>query len=306
VTRWSRLDNIFLLLLRAIALSLLIAAFTRPFWREEARHDLGDGERQRVALLVDTSASMRRGAVWTKAKTIAGGVIAATRPADEIAVYCFDGASRALLGFEESRTLDPARRQAVAKARVARLEPSWAATNLAQALIDTVAAIEDAPDATLKIGHMPRRVILISDLQQGSRLDALWDFEWPADVELDLQPIVDDGSNASLHALADAVDSEQPEGRPQRRVRVSNDAGSHAEEFALQWVDDRGEAAGAPIPVYVPPGDSRVVRVPRPARTATNRSLRLTGDTQDFDNTLYFADERHDASRVLYVGDDAA
>ena len=50
-------------------------------------------------------------------------------------------------------------------------------------------------------------------------------------------------------------------------------------------------AIGDPIEVYVPPGESRVVRVPRPAGTASPTSLVLKGDAAAFDNTLYVADE---------------
>ena len=53
-----------------------------------------------------------------------------------------------------------------------------------QGLIDAIGAIEDVADASEKAGRMPRRIVLISDLQQGSRLDALGDIEWPSDVGL--------------------------------------------------------------------------------------------------------------------------
>jgi len=74
------------------------------------------------------------------------------------------------------------------------LEPSWAATNLGQALIDAVAAFEDVADAHEKTGRMPRKVVLISDLQQGCRLDALGNFEWPKDVELELKTVAAGGT----------------------------------------------------------------------------------------------------------------
>ena len=52
-----------------------------------------------------------------------------------------------MLGFDESATLDPARRQAMAQALVERLTPSWGATHLGQALIDAAGAIENVGDA---------------------------------------------------------------------------------------------------------------------------------------------------------------
>ena len=64
LTRKSRLDQILLLLLRAAALALLALAFARPFLREADRLGLGDTVHRKVAILVDTSASMRRGEMW--------------------------------------------------------------------------------------------------------------------------------------------------------------------------------------------------------------------------------------------------
>jgi hypothetical protein len=309
LTRRSRLDHLILLCLRATALCLLALAFTRPFWRQPATVNFGAAQRSRTAVLVDTSASMRRGDLWPKARAQADALIAACQPADEIAVFGFDVALRPVLGFAESATLDPARRRAVARARLDRLAPTWGATHLGQALIDAVAAIEDVADASEKTGRMPRRIVLVSDLQQGSRLDVLGDFEWPSDVELELKTVSDIGSNAGLSRLAESVEAD-PSGADQGqaqglRVRVSNEAGSR-DTFELLWVDAGGSTVGKPIDVYVPPGESRVVRVPRPAPPALGRTLRLTGDAHPFDNTLYLADERREEMTVLYIGSDRA
>src|SRR5436190_16145788 len=59
LTRHSRLDQVFLLLLRLTALALLACAFARPFLRESSLLSIHDLPRRRVAILVDTSASMR-------------------------------------------------------------------------------------------------------------------------------------------------------------------------------------------------------------------------------------------------------
>src|SRR5262249_52920477 len=159
-------------------------------------------------------------------KAQADEVIAGLRPGDQLAVFAFDATSRPLLGFEESATLDPARRQAVARGLIDRLAPTWGSTNLGQALIDTVAAIEDVADASEKAGRMPRRVVLISDLQQGSRVDALGDFEWPSDVELELRTVSDSRPNATVQWLADAPGSGPPEADRSPRVRVTNNPDS--------------------------------------------------------------------------------
>lgn len=306
VTRRSRLDHWLLLLLRAAALALLVFAFARPFLRQPALLGNSEVPRRRIALLIDTSASMRQGDLWPRAKAMASKVIADCRPADQLGLFAFDVAARPLLGFEESATLDSNRRQAVAQGLLKGLSPTWGATNLGQALIDTVTAIEDIADASEKSGRMPRQVILVSDLQQGSKLDSLGDFEWPSDVTLDLKTVTADGSNAGLHALGPMAEAEPAQADKERRVRVSNDAGSRQDKFELIWVDDKGVGTLSPVEVYVPPGESRVVRVPRPAEPLPARSLRLKGDAYEFDNTLYFTDERREEANVLYVGADQA
>ncbi len=172
LTRRSRLDNLLLLFLRRSAAHLARPGVRAPFWRQAANLDFGNVERRRVAVVIDTSASMRRGDLWRQAKQRAEEAIAACRPADELALFAFDGSSRPLLSFHESAALGPGRRQAVAQAQVERLEPTWGGTQLDQALIDAVAAIEDVADTSEKAGRMPRRIVLISDLQQGSQLEA--------------------------------------------------------------------------------------------------------------------------------------
>ena len=310
LTRRSRLDNILLLLLRAAALCLLAFAFARPFLRQAASADSGDVSRRRVAILIDTSASMRRGELWTKAKALASEAIATSRPADQLAVFAFDATSRTLLGFEESASLEPSRRQAIAKVRLEGEGPSWGATNLGQALIDAVSALDDLTDTGEKSGRTPRKIVLISDLQQGSRLDALGDFEWPSDVELDLKTVSDPGANAGVHPLAETLEIETSPNlvkeTASKRVRVSNDVGSGREAFTLSWVDAKGAAILTPVEAYVPPGESRVIRVPLPIGGAPPRTLKLSGDAQGFDNTVYFADELREESTVLYIGKEPA
>ncbi len=307
LTRRSRLDHLLLLLVRAAVLCLLAFAFARPFLREASRLGFGDVDQRRVAVLVDTSASMRRGDVWARAIEQTRKVIAECRPTDQLAIFSFDADFHPLLTFHESATLDAARRGTVARGLVERLAPTWGGTNLGQALIDAVLAIEDVTDTSEKSGWMPRRIVLISDVAQGSHLDALGDFEWPSDVDLELKAIADEGSNAGVSALAEGALSDPLEPGNQRRVRVVNDASSRRENFELFWVNEKDTATSDdPIAVYVAPGESRVVRVPRPKGSTSNCFLRLRGDSHSFDNAVYFANERREEKTVLFVGPGSA
>jgi hypothetical protein len=305
LTRRSRPDDLLLLLLRASALCLLALAFARPFLRRALSLDREDAAVRRVAVLLDTSASMRRGGLWRQALAEADKVIAECRPGDQVAVYRFDATTRPVLTFAESVALDPARRQAVARARLGGLSPSWGSTRLGQALTEAVGAVNDEADATERNGRMPRRVVLVSDLQQGARLDELGDFEWPKDVELELRTLREASPNAGLQWLDGATDAE-PAGAGDLRVRVWNEADSRRDRFELDWVDGRGRSAGSPVPVYVPAGESRVVRLRRPSGSAAPQRLRLKGDAVEFDNTLYLAAGKPDEATVFYLGNDTA
>src|SRR5262249_59479598 len=100
---------------------------------------------------------MRRGDLWSRALEQANKVIADCGPADQLAVFAFDVQTRPLLSFQESAERDPAQRNAIAKSLVAKLAPSWGGTNLGQALIDAVSAVEDVAGLSEKSGRMPRR-----------------------------------------------------------------------------------------------------------------------------------------------------
>jgi hypothetical protein len=86
------------------------------------------------------------------------------------------------------------------------------------------------------------------------------------------------------------------------RVRVSNSGDAKREQFQLGWI--RSESAKgfvAPaLDVYVPPGQSRVLTVPRPAAANDLELLQLTGDDEDFDNRIYVVNPKPEQVRVLF------
>ncbi|MDZ4782772.1 MAG: BatA domain-containing protein, partial [Planctomycetia bacterium] len=143
LTRRSRLDHLLLLLLRAAAFCLLVLAFARPFLREAAALNREAADRQRVVVLVDTSASLRRGDLWEQALAAAEATLAKLRPQDEWAVLAFDQGTRPVVGFAELAALDPGQRPALAMSRLRELTPTWQSTELPEALIDAVGAVNE-------------------------------------------------------------------------------------------------------------------------------------------------------------------
>ena len=96
VTRRSRIENLWLLLLRCLILGLLALGFARPFFQKENALALpGAGAGKRTVILVDTSASMRREDLAAQARAKAEAIVRGAKPEDEIALLTFDRARRA-------------------------------------------------------------------------------------------------------------------------------------------------------------------------------------------------------------------
>jgi hypothetical protein len=317
ITRRSRIEHWLLLALRGLALALLAMAFARPFLRHGAQANDADANQQRVAIVVDTSASMRRGNLWEQAVTVVDAAVAACRPFDQIGVYACDESLRPIASFDDLGQIPAPQRRAVVAERLKAMEPSWSATYLGQGLLDAVAAVNDSHDDTEEAGRAARRIVLVSDMQNGGRLSVLGDAAWPADVQLELKRVeVGDPTNAGLWRLADNAEAESPASaaaqrvaalhKQELRIRVANSTDSTAEQFALQWTDAAGKSTGAATPAYVPAGESRVIRMPPADPALVAPRLVLTGDAQDFDNVHYVVANDRRRTTVGYLGKDAS
>jgi len=167
LTRRSRLDQILLLLMRLAALSLLAFAFARPFLREAATLALEDLPTRRVAIAVDTSASMRRGDLWQQATRQVEKEISDLGPHDEVALFTFDDRLRTEVGFNSVEAGSSASQADVVRQSLKKLRPGWGATDLGTAL--TAIASELAAANDVKQLAAEPQIILISDFQKGPR-----------------------------------------------------------------------------------------------------------------------------------------
>lgn len=288
LTRRSRLTNLVLLLLRAAALALLAFAFARPFLASADDPAALAARGRRVAVLVDTSASMRRGDLWPQAVAQAERALADLRPEDEAGLYFFDRTVRPAMTFVEWNDLPQPARAAVFRARLAAASPTWAGTRLGDALAAAADLLTDEEIRPAGGGKTPstpsragRQLVLVSDLQQGGHAEALQWHQWPDGVLLQVRAVTaKEPTNASVR-LADARDdsppadalsssstSANPTADPSRlRVRVANQPGATREQFTLAWANDRGPVVGAePVKLYLPAGRTQVIRVPFPPR----------------------------------------
>ncbi len=309
LSKRHRLEHLLLLLLRCAALLLLALGFARPFLRQAPITDPTAAEPRRVVLLIDTSASLRRAGAWEAARAKAEQVLRQTGPADQVAVLTFDVRPRPVVSFEEWNRTGASERVALAAARLATLTPGWGSTHLGNALITAAEALAEDDG---KAAPGPRQIVLISDLQTGSRLDSLQSFEWPKGVELIVEPVkATTATNAGVQLVAEAADAARATDAPVR-VRVSNAADSKGERFSLTWMraaataEAPAEPVGAAIEAYVPPGQSRVFSLPLPKGEATPDRIVLRGDDDDFDNRVHVIPAAQQKPTVLWLGGDVA
>ena len=315
LTRRSSLDNLWLLMLRVLALLLIAAAFTRPFLRQESLSNTALNGRS-IVLLLDTSGSMQRPDVWASAQRIAGEVLDDLSPGDRVGLYTVDRQLTALLPLDDLHAADPHVTQRAAREALAQLQPTWYTTALVdglKSLADSLTAQSISEEAASDRLH---QVILISDLHSGIRLEGLQGFVWPDNVQLDIRQVsTDKAGNARPGLLLDDVEaatqststnsvtiSTSSPRTPTQRVRIENDSDAAVDgpPLSLAWEGPQGPLASQGINVQVPPGQVRVV--PLDARPTSADRIVLMGDAWDGDNTLYIVEPPQVSQRILFCG----
>jgi hypothetical protein len=301
VTRRSRLEDILLLLLRCLALCLLAFGFARPFLQQSLPANDATGPEKNIVLLLDTSASLQRENLWAEARSRAGAVLRDTTPADHLAVFTFDREVRPLITFSEWEATPAGERVRHALQRITAAQPGWAGTHLGAALLQASEAFEDKEQQQTRPGI--RRIVVVTDLQEGSRLDRLQGFEWPRGIQVVIEQVKPRRpTNAGLQFVAEREEQQLATTEAAARVRVSNSSDARREQFELRW---DGVAGAPPLDVYVPPGQSRILPAPKLPADAVTAKLVLTGDDATFDNTAHFIAPKPERINVLYLGNDA-
>jgi hypothetical protein len=284
-----RLENWLLLLLRCLALILLALMFARPFLQSEST--TASSADQATLILLDRSASMRRDDLWKRGVAEAERLFKAAKMTDRMALAVFDRELTPVWSFEEDRNT-PANRSAALQGRLAALEPTWSGTQLDRALIAAVPSF-DASTAKLK-----KRIHLITDLQEGTHLDALRTIAWPAELTLNVHRL-DPATNDNF-AIALAARDEEGNADALIRLRLSNTRDSALRDFTLAW--EKGPQTDS-ITAQIPAGASRILTAPPNTTSAT--TLTLSGDKYDFDNRLFIAPPQPRAVRIHFLGDEA-
>lgn len=304
LTRRSRLNNILLLILRCLVLGLLAFGFARPFLARPISEAMTPGGPGRVLVLIDTSASMRRAGHWEEARKQALAQVRKASPADQLAIYTYDREIRPVLSFSEWSETAPAQRLSLAEGRIGSLSPGWAGSRAGASLQEGAELLTDA--GRNQTGGRTE-LVLISDLQEGSRFETIQGYEWPKDVRLTVAAVSPKRiGNAALQLVGEpaATDTQTA---PPVKFRVTNSGDSRTEQFKVGWMAPTGDRFAGPLQeIYVPAGQARTFSIAAPAPTNRTTRLVLQGDTELYDNTAYVVQREPARSSIVYVGRDAA
>ncbi len=301
ISRRSRIDHWLLLLMRALIVLLLAAAFMRPFIRTGGEIFVNDLPGNRVALLVDRSASMRRSDLWQQASDALQKALQDLQPGDDVAFMTFDRELRTVVGFSQDRVVDLESRKQLIRDQFASLRPTWYHTDLGNALAAAADMVSEV-DETIR-AETGLQIVLISDMQQGAELGDLQTYVWPEDVRVKIRSVAaDDASNASVRVLPDATAASNLDRG--RRVRLVNEPDSLIESFRVVWEDAQGQRdRETETGFYVPPGTSQLLRVPEP-RTLTAERLVLLDDPCPFDNQFFVTKTSQRQVAIAWFGQD--
>lgn len=285
-TTRRKLEKWLLLLLRCLALLLLALMFARPYRASDTSQDSVMSGRA-VVILLDHSASMSRGSLWTNALERMNEVIAGLEAKDRLTLATFDSEAVRRMAFADLDAMGPAERAALAKNALAGLKPGQQRTRFDSALIAAVSWLDETRSTKDSTRPVPasREIVLISDLQEGGSLGNLSAFTWPRDVTLAVEPIAtDELENRSLALAASDEFTTDQDGQESVRLRLTNAAEADAADYLLTMDADKTPLTTGQIPS----GTTRILRVPRP-RDDKPHTFQLNDDDWTLDNVVHLA-----------------
>jgi hypothetical protein len=284
--RRKSLRHPWLLLLRCIALALMAAAFSRPFFdRTDAAAASAPSARE-VAVLLDRSYSMGYGDRWERARAAARSAVSGVRPGDRVSLIAFD--ERA--SVEAEPTTDPA----TLNAAIGRVNLGWGTTRFDRAMAA-------AAELFARSDRTRREIVVISDLQRLG-WDGREEGRAPAGTEVRVVNLSDSiTSNVLVSGIETRRDSQ--DARPRVRVlarlvnrgaaaatrQVTLEVGGRAVETVSVELPARGAATASFAPLAVPQGTSRA-------------TVRSAADALRQDDVFHFGLSRGEALRVVVVG----
>jgi hypothetical protein len=284
--RRQRIQHWMLFALRALAIVLLVAAFSRPLVDGMLAGPGTEAPGRELIVVLDRSYSMGYGQTWERALDAVRATVAGEGPASRMS----------LITFDEQATLivDPTSDGSALVRALDTLGPGARATRLPAAIQRANQVLAESP-----LGQ--REVVVISDFQA-----AAWDRTTPTALHpgATLRP-VDVSADRPSNRLVTSVDitRTEQEGRQAMTVaaRVVNQGSEPVAELPV-ILEVNGQEAFR-TNVSLPPSESQTVRLGPVAQPATmsRATVRLGDDLLAPDNAFHVAVTSRPAVSVLII-----
>lgn len=294
-TKRASIEHWPLMLLRILALALIGLAFARPFQRVTIARAAESGSADRIAVLIDASASMRRDGIRESVLKELEDVVASVNEEDTLSISVFSESTRSLVTAAEWRQTEPANRSALLARAKESYDADWLSTQTATAMLATADEVAREEGAAGPDGE--RRVVLITDFQEGSQLDGLRAGTWPDTVKLDLRIVKPtESGNAGISLVQESRTGKL-------RVRVSNSGDAAITRLQVSPFDSQGTPVGSPVAIDVGGGQRQTIFVPE-AVTGQPRIVgyELLNEPHVFDNVVDLPEEDQRVIQVAHAG----
>ncbi len=286
--RRSRIQHPLLLALRLLILALLALAFARPYFKGSAPLLPAAEPPRHIIAILDRSASMQRGELWTDARDRVATLAGELAPHDDFTLLLADTRPRELLAASTWRATAPADRDSlVAGLLESETRPGWSAFHLDDAVN---AALDHHRELSAEDNSAPSApaIHVFSDLAAGTRVSGLASLAWPTGAALQLDPLDDrQPTNIAIQWLGWGVAPADAPGEP-ARLRLTATRDTPTTSVRLRIHDPETDAPlGEPFEQVLARGGTATVALPVPAEAPAAFAIDLEGDAVAFDNRLW-------------------
>jgi hypothetical protein len=296
LTRRSRIENWWLLLLRAAILTLLVFAFTRPLFRTQQTTQSTMATGRDVVYLVDQSASMQRGVLWQQAMEQLRKLSDNSTDRDRQSLFVYDQTAKVVVDGQTS--IDEIPPAEAIRLWSSKSQPGWNIDDLPssmQACLDWITTGTSETESRDRLESRPIQIHIISDFQ--SPASNAWNqIQWPQGATVAMHHITREPTdNASLMLLQPSEEYQWDAN--QVSVRLTNNRTSKSTVLTLS--DDAGRKLEE---ILLPAGQSRVLSIEPEADPTQPWRLDLGGDQESFDNQLFLPPVASQSVSVAVTG----
>lgn len=302
LTKRSRIENPWLLLLRCLAVLVLCAGFARPFMEKEVPVQVEPVVQRHVVVVLDESASIQRRGLWEASIDRVREIIASMEDSDQLALFSAGLTVTPLITAEKWRETHRLYREDLLNAAIGQRGPGWGPSPLdsgIEAALDELALMSEVSGGT-----PTGEIMVVSDLTEGVSIAGLAGRDWLPGTSVTLvRPTTGRRANVSLESLGWIQTSE---GARAARLRIGYD-GAAGDSFRLRILDaiDKTDVANArSIPIGG--GETRVIMIEIPETVTRPILFEISGDLEPYDNSTWLLPPQPREIVLPYLGDDAA